>query len=371
MNSLSSWDPYLHISLEFLTIKESEGNNTGSTVNIRIPFWTLLNGAEATLNDENLTLSEPGNFLTITREWKTGDKLSLLLPVEIRTEKIKDYRSQFASVQAIFFGPYLLAGMTRGDSDLSLKNINSLSESVSAVPDSFSSQLFSFCQKGKISHSSVLDNSTLVFSESNNTILMEPFPMVGTNNAASATFRIIELLSESKNSEFRKRKVNSIKDFVGSEVYLEPFALPGMLVSHEAANNPVSIINRPQFIDGNYQPCTEGICNLQSPEMDSVFQVRLGLDGENSSVSFESANLPNCFLYGITNYEVGQAVQLRCKPSERDPAFNHAASFSVSEGIAKYHPISFIARGSWRAYLLSPLNAFRDESYTVYFNITS
>ncbi|XP_057835689.2 uncharacterized protein LOC131046047 isoform X2 [Cryptomeria japonica] len=371
VNSLSSWDPYLHISLEFFKLKELEENNTESTVNIRIPFWTFLNGAEATLNDEKLTLLEPGNFLTITREWKTGDKLSLLFPVGIRTERIKDYRSQFASVQAILFGPYLLAGMTRGDSDLSVKNKNSLSESVTAVPNSFSSQLFSFCQKGKISHSPVVDSSTLVFSESNNRILMEPFPMDGTNNATSATFRIIELLSETKNLEFRKREVSSIKDFVGSEVYLEPFALPGMLVSHEGVNNPVSIINRPQFIVGDEQPCTAGICNLQSPEMDAVFKVRLGLDGENDSFSFESANLPNCFLYGITSYEVGQAVQLRCKPSASDPAFIHATSFTVSAGIAKYHPISFIARGLRRAYLLSPLNAFRDESYTVYFNITS
>ncbi|KAH9289961.1 hypothetical protein KI387_034078, partial [Taxus chinensis] len=89
VNSLSSWDPYLRISLEFSKLKCLEENNTESTVNIRIPFWTIIDGAQATLNDEKFPLVAPGNFLTITREWKTGDNLSLLFPVGFRTERIK------------------------------------------------------------------------------------------------------------------------------------------------------------------------------------------------------------------------------------------------------------------------------------------
>uniref|UniRef100_A0A0D6R5B9 Alpha-L-arabinofuranosidase B arabinose-binding domain-containing protein n=1 Tax=Araucaria cunninghamii TaxID=56994 RepID=A0A0D6R5B9_ARACU len=367
---LSSWDPYLRIYVEFFKLKDLGQKNMKSIVNIRIPLWTTLSGAKVTLNDEKLLLPDPGNFLTIAREWEAQDKLSLFFPVPIRTERIKDDRLKFASVQAILFGPYVLAGMTYGDWDLSVKNENSFSEWVTAVPNSYSSHLFSFCQEGKISESLVPDNNTLVFSQSNDGIFMKPFPVAGTNNATNATFRIIELIPDPRIREVIKRDMASIMDYVGSEVYLEPFAFPGMLVVHNGVDNPLSIISRPNFIDGD-EHCSAGICIPHLPELDAVFKVLPGLDGQNDSVSFESASLPNCFLYGATGNLVGQAVQLSCKPSLVDREFKHATSFIANAGIAKYHPISFIARGTKRAYLLSPLMAFRDESYTVYFNITS
>lgn len=368
---LSASNPYLRVSLEFFTLKALREHSIESTLKIRIPFWTTANGAQAILNDHKLSLPEPGNFLIITKEWETQDKLSLILPVAIRTERIKDDRPQFMSVQAILFGPYLLAGMSYGDWDLSMKNSKSSSKWVTAVPHSFSSQLFSFCQEEKVPSSLELDNSTLVLTHSNNSILMEPIPVIGTDKAASATFRIIELVPETRSEECRTRKATSVVDFVGSDIYLESFSFPGMLVAHNGVNNTVSIINRPQLIIGDKEHCSMGICSPLLPEQDAIFRVLPGLDGNDDSVSFESANFPSCFLYGAESYQVGQAVELRCKPLVTDLAFNRASSFTWNTGFAKYHPISFIARGARRAYLLAPLLAYRDESYTVYFNITA
>eukprot|EP01018_Ginkgo_biloba_P022349 Gb_24310 [translate_table: standard] len=106
-------------------------------------------------------------------------------------------------------------------------------------------------------------------------------------------------------------------------------------------------------------------------ELDAIFRVLPGLDGNDGYVSFESVSLPSCFLHGSTSYQVGQVVQLCCKTLRRDPEFDHSTSVTATTRIVAYHPISFIARGSERAYLLAPLLSFRDESYTVYFNITS
>eukprot|EP01018_Ginkgo_biloba_P022347 Gb_24309 [translate_table: standard] len=368
---LSSWDPYLRVSMEFSKLKVGvRQNSTESTVNIRIPFWTTADGAQAMLNDEKLSLPYPGNFLTIARVWKTQDKLSLLFPVGMRTENIKDDRPQFTSIQAILFGPYLLAGMSNGDWDLIRENTDSFSEWITPVPGSFSSQLFSFGQEGKISSSSEVDNTTLVFTHSDNTISMEPFPMVGTDKAASATFRIIDSVAETSSGEYSSSKAISIMDFVGSDVYLEPFARPGMIVAHNGIDNNVAVINRAQLTTGE-EHCSVGHCSPLYHELDAIFRVLPGLDGNDGSVSFESASLPSCFLYGSASYRVGQAVQLRCKTLIRDLEFNHSTSFTATTGIAAYHPISFIARGSQRAYLLAPLLSLRDESYTVYFNITS
>jgi uncharacterized protein len=46
-----------------------------------------------------------------------------------------------------------------------------------------------------------------------------------------------------------------------------------------------------------------------------------------------------------------------------------AASFVQTARLRQYHPISFIAKGAARDFLLEPLYSLRDEFYTAYFNI--
>ncbi|KAJ1264524.1 hypothetical protein BS78_08G007800 [Paspalum vaginatum] len=110
---LSSSDQYLQVSFSIST--KTDGQFAALTV--RMPSWTSLNGAMATLNDKDLKLASPGTFLTISKQWASGDQLSLQLPIHLRTEAIKDHRPEYASIQAVLFGPFLLAGLTTGDWD--------------------------------------------------------------------------------------------------------------------------------------------------------------------------------------------------------------------------------------------------------------
>lgn len=123
---------------------------------------------------------------------------------------------------------------------------------------------------------------------------------------------------------------------------LEPFDLPGMLVSHKGPNNGLVI--------------STGIGS------GSVFREVAGLDGNPNSVSLEAGDQKGCFVYSNAS-----SVNLMCQ--EDKPEFKAGASFVKSGGLREYHPISFVAKGGRRNYLLEPLLNIRDESYTVYFNI--
>jgi len=149
-------DPILHVSMEFSTFKDANSEEEESTVNIRIPFWTAANSAKAMLNGVDISLPDPGNFLTVTRKWISRDKLALSFPVSLRRENIKDDRPQFQSVQAIMFGPYLLAGMTNGEWNLNIGNATSFYDWMTVAPPNFASQLFALGQYWKISGSNLI-----------------------------------------------------------------------------------------------------------------------------------------------------------------------------------------------------------------------
>ncbi|EAZ01654.1 hypothetical protein OsI_23690 [Oryza sativa Indica Group] len=85
---LSSSDQYLQVSL---SISAAKTNGQYATLNVRIPSWTSMNGAKATLNDKDLQLASPGTFLTISKQWDSGDHLLLQFPINLRTEAIKDH----------------------------------------------------------------------------------------------------------------------------------------------------------------------------------------------------------------------------------------------------------------------------------------
>ncbi|KAG2607244.1 hypothetical protein PVAP13_4NG180922 [Panicum virgatum] len=85
LEPLSSSDQYLKVSLSISAKTVSQF----ATLNVRIPTWTSSSGAKATLNDKDLELISPGTFLTISKQWDSGDRLSLQLPIHLRTEAIK------------------------------------------------------------------------------------------------------------------------------------------------------------------------------------------------------------------------------------------------------------------------------------------
>ncbi|KAE9620458.1 hypothetical protein Lal_00019359 [Lupinus albus] len=323
-----SWDPYLRVTFTF---SPTEKTGTSSTLNFRKPSWTHTNSANGTLNGETLSLPAPGNFLSVTRQWNAGDKLTLQLPITLRTEAIKDDRSEYASLQAILYGPYLLAGHTTGDWDIKVGTNTTISEWITPIPDSYNSQLFSFSQ--------YYSNSTFVLTNSNQSLTMQTLPAPGSDLAPHATFRLI--LNDSST------KLSTLTDTVGKSVIFEPFDLPGMNVIHQGPDQTL-------VISSQVKPS-------------SSFLVVPGLDGRNNTISLESQSNKGCYVHnGVTSS--GAKVKLSCK-SGSDATFNQAASFFGWKGLSQYNPISFVAKGTNRSFLLEPLLTFRDEYYTVYFNI--
>ncbi|KAF1897426.1 hypothetical protein Lal_00035131 [Lupinus albus] len=323
----SSWDPYLRVTFTFSPM---ENTGTSSTLNFRVPSWTT-NGATGTLNAETLSVPAPGNFLSVTRQWSADDKFSLQLPINLTTEAIKDDRSEFASLQAILYGPYLLAGHTKSDWDIEAGTNTNISEWITPIPASYNSQLISISQNSP--------ESTLVLTNTNDSLTMQNVPQPGTVLALQATFRLRLEKSSTKLSSF----TNAV---VGESVMLEPFDLPGMNVIHQGEDKPLVISSE--------------------VEPSSVFLVVLGLDGSNETISLESQSDRGCYVY--SDMSSGAIVKLSCK-SHSDDTFNKATSFVAGEGLRQYNPITFVARGTKRQFLLEPLFNFRDEQYTVYFNI--
>ncbi|KAL5764948.1 hypothetical protein ACOSQ2_017542 [Xanthoceras sorbifolium] len=331
-----SWDPFLRLTQTI----SLEGTGQSSSLNLRIPFWTNSNGAKATLNNQNLPLPSPGNFLSVTKQWSAGDKLTLQLPIALRTEAINDNRPKYASVQAILYGPYLLAGHSNGDWNIKTEPARSLSDWITPIPASHNDHLVTFSQES--------GKSSFVLTNSNKSITMKKFSRSGTDDAVHATFRLI--FSDSSSSKF-----SSAKHIIGKSVMLEPFDLPGMLVVHHGTNDKLAVIK-----------------NSPSDAHSSYFRVVSGLDGRHETVSLESDNHKGCFVYSDDSLNSGANLKLSGRSRElSDTNFYKRASFVMQKGISKYNPISFVAKGTNRNFVLSPLLSFRDESYTVYFKIES
>ncbi|RRT51194.1 hypothetical protein B296_00015308 [Ensete ventricosum] len=277
-----------------------------------------------------------GNFISVTRNWMSNDIVTVTLPLRLRMESIQDDRPEYGSIQAILFGPYLLAGLTTGDWDINTGNSSSISNWITAVPASYSGQLISLTQE--------INGKTHVFSNSNGSLTMEELPIEGTNAAIHGTFRFV----------FPEKAAA-----VQSYVMLEPFDLPGMMVVHRGPNNGLAVSS-----------------SSTAPGADAMFNIVQGLDGEDEMVSLESSTQRGCFVCGIGGSYFSAArnktVQLICpSDSELDMmSFRRAVSFTpVARGLRQYHPISFVAKGVSQNFLLEPLLSLRDETYTVYFHI--
>ncbi len=75
-------------------------------VRLRIPAW-LDSAPSVKINGRALEASAaPGSYLTLTRTWKTGDRIELALPMTLRTEAMPDD----PNMRAVLYGPLVLAG---------------------------------------------------------------------------------------------------------------------------------------------------------------------------------------------------------------------------------------------------------------------
>jgi len=74
-------------------------------IRLRVPIWAA--GSTVTLNGKPLDAgAEPGSYLTIRRQWKTGDRIEMSLPMRLSVEATPDD----PSMQAFLYGPLVLAG---------------------------------------------------------------------------------------------------------------------------------------------------------------------------------------------------------------------------------------------------------------------
>jgi DUF1680 family protein len=76
------------------------------TLKLRIPWWASKGGAVKVNGATVPAFASPSSYLTLTRTWKTGDRVELDLPMSLRIEPMPDD----PSVQALMYGPLVLAG---------------------------------------------------------------------------------------------------------------------------------------------------------------------------------------------------------------------------------------------------------------------
>ena len=102
-----------HYPVSDTTTLTVTGESAGPwTMRIRIPAWTI--DAEVRVNDIVQDLAaEPGSYAGITRDWASGDTVSVKLPMRVVVHSANDD----PNVIAVMYGPVVLSG-NYGDTEL-------------------------------------------------------------------------------------------------------------------------------------------------------------------------------------------------------------------------------------------------------------
>ena len=83
---------------------ESVGKNPTFTVKVRCPVWTG-RGFRVYVNGETTSIQQQ-HYISITREWKVGDRIDIEFPMSLRAEFLPGSKKYVA----FFYGPTLLVG---------------------------------------------------------------------------------------------------------------------------------------------------------------------------------------------------------------------------------------------------------------------
>jgi DUF1680 family protein len=74
-------------------------------VMLRVPSWVRRGYAVSVNGARQQLAATPGQYVSLDRQWKTGDKIEIAMPLSFRAERTIDD----AAVQSIYYGPTLLA----------------------------------------------------------------------------------------------------------------------------------------------------------------------------------------------------------------------------------------------------------------------
>jgi hypothetical protein len=89
-----------------LMIREGSGR---LDVRLRVPAWAT-GGFTVTVNGvRQQAAAAPGNYLTLSRNWRPGDRIQILAPYRLRVERALDD----PIVQSVFYGPVLLVARSQ------------------------------------------------------------------------------------------------------------------------------------------------------------------------------------------------------------------------------------------------------------------
>jgi DUF1680 family protein len=88
------------------TITISAEKSVHTAIRVRVPEWTS-SAASLTINGKPIdAMASPGSYISLAREWKTGDRIELTMPMRLHIESMPDN----PKLQAFLYGPLVLAG---------------------------------------------------------------------------------------------------------------------------------------------------------------------------------------------------------------------------------------------------------------------
>ena len=91
---------------ETITLTINTKKSQELDLKVRVPYWAT-QGAEVTINGEKQNVkSTPESYLTLSREWKDGDKIAVRLPMSLHLRPARDKKN----LTTIMYGPVVLAG---------------------------------------------------------------------------------------------------------------------------------------------------------------------------------------------------------------------------------------------------------------------
>ena len=101
--------PYSETSTTTITV--AAHSPTSFAMKIRVPAWA---GGANTVTMNGKAVSEnvvAGEYLELTREWKSGDKVECHFPMALWSSRVQDNRTAYNSTMAWMYGPLVLAGI--------------------------------------------------------------------------------------------------------------------------------------------------------------------------------------------------------------------------------------------------------------------